>query len=59
MVLLLYNDKERSRNDDKKTTKESLAGIQGKGSGLLSIVVYGIIPDVSFAAMVMPPVPLP
>lgn len=26
---------------------------------LLSIVVYGIVPDVSFAAMVMPPVPLP
>jgi len=26
---------------------------------LLSIVVYDIIPDVSFGAMVMPPVPLP
>ena len=26
---------------------------------LLSIVVYGVIPDVSFAAILMPPVPLP
>lgn len=26
---------------------------------ILSIVVYGIVPDVSFAAIVMPPVPLP
>ena len=33
--------------------------IVGPTGELLSIVVYGIIPDVSFAAMVMPPVPLP
>ncbi len=26
---------------------------------LLSIVVYGVIPDVSFAAILMPPAPLP
>jgi len=36
-----------------------ITGIPKKGIEILSIVVYGIVPDVSFAAIVMPPVPLP
>ena len=46
------------KRGDKQAIEDALELAQSSNE-LLSIVVYDIIPDVSFGAMVMPPVPLP
>ena len=62
--LTVYDVQGQIIGESRKTRKYRFSGISPRGeiaprNELLSIVVYGVIPDVSFAAILMPPAPLP